>query len=289
MRAFDLQCHSLYSDGKLPAPEVMQTAKDHGMELVALTDHDTIEGVDEARAAAKDLGLAFSAATELSSVEGPHSDLHICGYELDTTDSTLIEALEEFRADRQTRVEGIADRLEELGFTVDRSVLRERKAAGLPIGRPHIADAVLDHPENQERLRSEGITDKNSFFPEYIVPGAKAFVNRTRPTVEEAIGVIKAAGGVAIWAHPFWDLDDPQEVVDTIVRFKGYGVDGIEVFYPTHDEEQTKLLHATCSEHGLLKTGSSDFHGPEHGKFSRFGAFELYGLEPDLGPIGSAA
>ena len=94
-------------------------------------------------------------------------------------------------------------------------------------------------------------------------------MNRTRPTVQDAIGVIKAAGGVAIWAHPFWDLDDPQEVVDTIVRFKGYGVDGIEVFYPTHDEEQTKLLHATCTEHGLLKTGSADFHGPEHGKFSR--------------------
>lgn len=288
MRAFDLQCHSTYSDGKHPPAEVMKIAKEHGMELVALTDHDTIEGVDEARAAAKDLGLAFTGATELSSVEGPHSDLHVCGYELKTSDSTLQGALEEFRADRQARVEGIADKLEELGFAVDRTVLKERKAAGLPIGRPHIADSVLEHPDNQERLRSEGITDKNSFFPEYIVPGAKAFVQRTRPTVEEAISVIHAAGGTAIWAHPFWDLDDPQEVVETIVRFKGYGVDGIEVFYPSHDEEQTQLLHSTCSEHGLLITGSADFHGLEHA-FNRFGNFELYGLEPDLGPIGSGA
>jgi 3',5'-nucleoside bisphosphate phosphatase len=287
MTAFDLQCHSSYSDGKLPPAEVMQRAADDGMELVALTDHDTIEGVAEARQVAERLGLRFSNGTELSSVEGPHSDLHVCGYELDITDSTLIDALEDFRADRQARVEGIADRLEELGFTVDRTVLKERKAAGQPIGRPHIADAVLNHPANKERLESEGITDKNTFFPEYIVPGAKAFVQRTRPTVAEAIDVIHGAGGVAIWAHPFWDLDDADEVVATIERFQGYGVDGIEVFYPTHSEEHTRILFETCERLGLLKTGSSDFHAPDHARFNTFGIFERYGYEPDLGPIGA--
>ncbi len=287
MTSFDLQCHSKFSDGALPPAEVMQRAKDDGMELVALTDHDTVEGVLEAREVAERLGMRFSNATELSSVEGEHSDLHVCGYELDVTDSTLLDALEEFRADRQARVEGIADRLEELGFTVDRTVLAERKAAGRPIGRPHIADAVLEHPDNQSRLQAEGITDKNSFFPEYIVPGAKAFVQRTRPTVKEAIDVIHAAGGVAIWAHPFWDLDDPEEVVETIGRFAGYGVDGIEVFYPTHSEEQAALLFDTCKARGLLMTGSADFHAPDHAKFNRFGAFELYGREAELGPIGA--
>ncbi|MEA2123724.1 MAG: 3,5-nucleoside bisphosphate phosphatase [Solirubrobacteraceae bacterium] len=283
---FDLQCHSRYSDGVLEPAAVMARAKEDGMELVALTDHDTIDGVEEARAAAAELGMRFSPAAEISAVEGRHADLHVCGYEVDVSSQALRDALEDYRADRQQRVEAIADRLEELGFTVDRSVLRERKAAGLPIGRPHIADAVLQHPENQERLQAEGTTTKNTFFPEYIVPGAKAFVQRTRPTVYDAIDVIHAAGGVAIWAHPFWDLDDPQECVDTINAFADGGLDGVEVFYPTHDAEQTRLLHETCTKRGLLITGSSDFHGPEHDKFNRFGTFELHGLEPNLGPIG---
>jgi predicted metal-dependent phosphoesterase TrpH len=283
---FDLQCHSRYSDGVLEPAEVMARAKRDGMELVALTDHDTIDGVEEARDAAYELGLRFSPASEISAVEGRHQDLHVCGYGLDINARVLREALDVYRADRQRRVEGIADRLEDLGFTVDRTVLAERKAAGLPIGRPHIADAVLEHPANQERLQREGTTTKNTFFPEYIVPGAKAFVQRTQPTVYDAIDVIHAAGGVAIWAHPFWDLDDEQECVDTITRFADAGLDGVEVFYPTHDEHQTRLLHETCAKRGLLITGSSDFHGPEHDKFNRFGTFETFGLEPNLGPIG---
>lgn len=287
MTSFDLQCHSNRSDGVLEPAAVMERAKQDGMALVALTDHDTVDGVAAARARAAELGMRFSAASEISAVEGRHQDLHVCGYELDVEAPGLVAALEDYRADRQARVEAIADRLEELGFTVDRTVLRERKAAGLPIGRPHIADAVLQHPDNQERLRREGTTTKRTFFPEYIVPGAKAFVQRTRPTVFDAIDAIHDAGGVAVWAHPFWDLDDPQEVVETIEAFAARGLDGVEVFYATHDPGQTRLLHETCTRLGLLKTGSSDFHGPEHERFNRFGNFELHGLEPDLGPIGA--
>ncbi len=181
MTAFDLQCHSSYSDGVLAPADVMAHARQDGMELVALTDHDTVDGVEEARAAATELGMRFSPAAEISAVEGRHADLHVCGYEIDVSNPELVAALDAYRHDRQARVEAIADRLEELGFTVDRSVLVARKAAGLPIGRPHIADAVLEHPENRERLEREGRTDKNSFFPEYLVPGGRAFVQRTVP------------------------------------------------------------------------------------------------------------
>jgi predicted metal-dependent phosphoesterase TrpH len=287
MIAFDLQCHSTYSDGALPPAEVMAIAAAAGCELVALTDHDTVDGVEEAMAAAAELGMRFSTATEISSVDGAHEELHILGYEVDHTDAALRDTLTDYRADRQRRVEGIADRLQELGFTVDRTVLEERKARGLPIGRPHIADAVLQHPENQARLEAEGITDKNTFFPEYIVPGAKAYVRRTRPEVPDAIEMIHAAGGVAVWAHPFWDIDDPQEVLDTIDRFAATGLDGVEVFYAAHSEEQTRLLHEKCTGLGLLMTGSADFHSVEHNRFDGFRAFDFYGLEPELGPIGA--
>lgn len=255
------------------------------MDLVALTDHDTIDGVEEARARARELGMRFSAAAEISAVEGRHADLHVCGYELDVASPDLRAALDDFRADRQARVEAIADRLEELGFTVDRTVLQERKAAGLPIGRPHIADAVLEHPDNQERLQREGTTTKNTFFPEYIVPGAKAFVQRTRPTVHDAIDVIHAAGGVAVWAHPFWDVKEPAAVLATLDRFAAQGLDGVEAFYATHTESETRLLAGRCAELGLLSTGSADFHGPDHPLFASFRAFALHGLEPRLGPI----
>jgi predicted metal-dependent phosphoesterase TrpH len=253
---------------------------------VAHTDHDTVDGVPEAREAAARLGMTFSPAAEISAVAGVHEDLHVCGYEIDVTDSTLTDALEDFRADRQRRVEAIADRLEELGFAVDRSVLEERRAKGLPIGRPHIADSVLANPANRQRLIDEGVTEKNTFFPAYIVPGAKAFVQRTRPTVAEAIAVIHAAGGVAVWAHPFWDVPDADEVLRTIDEFRADGLDGVEVFYATHSEEQTRILHEHCVANDLLITGSTDFHGPEHERFSHFRGFDLHGLEPRLGPIG---
>src|SRR3954451_9765046 len=150
--AFDLQCHSSYSDGALPPVAVMERAASEGVELVALTDHDTVEGVAEAREAALRLGMRFSAASEISAVAGPHADLHVLGYEIDPADAGLLTALEDFRADRQRRVEAIADRLEDLGFAVDRTVLEDRRAQGLPIGRPHIADSVLENPANTERL-----------------------------------------------------------------------------------------------------------------------------------------
>ncbi len=284
--AFDLQCHSTYSDGALEPAAVMERAAAAGVELVALSDHDTVEGVAEAAVAARRLGMALSPAAEISAVAGEHADLHVLGYELEVQDSTLLDALTDFRADRQQRTEAIADRLEELGFAVDRGILNERRAQGRPIGRPHIADSVLAHPDNAERLEQEGIADKNAFFPAYIVPGATAFVQRTRPTVTDAIEVIHAAGGVAVWAHPFWDLDDPDEILATIEGFRASGLDGVEVFYPSHSAEQTRLLYDHCVGHDLLTTGSTDFHAPDHTEFNDFLGFDLLGLKPHLGPIG---
>src|SRR3954471_10571869 len=282
---FDLQSHSIHSDGALPASEVVALAAQSGVQLLALTDHDTVDGIPEAEAAARAHGIAITPAAELSAVHGGHEDLHILGYELDIGDADLIACLHDFRGDRARRIEEMADRLRELGFELDDSPLRARRDAGKPIGRPHLADAVLAHPANSERLREEGIGGRAQLFPPYLVPGAVAYVARSRPTVTDAIEVIHRAGGVAVWAHPFWDLDSPQEALDAIDAFTAAGLDGIEVFYPTHDAEQTRFLHEAATERGLLTTGSADFHGTEHDTFARFRAFELYGLEPNLGPI----
>jgi 3',5'-nucleoside bisphosphate phosphatase len=284
---FDLQSHSIHSDGALPASEVVAHAARAGMRLMALSDHDTIDGVPEAARAAAEHGIALSPAAELSAVHGGYEDLHILGYELDHTDPDLAAALHDFRGDRARRIEEMADRLRELGFELDDAPLRKRREAGKPIGRPHLADAVLAHPANQARLAAEGIDGRNALFPPYLVPGAAAYVARSRPTVPQAIEVIHAAGGVAVWAHPFWDVDDEREALATLQAFVEAGLDGVECFYATHTQEQTEALYRAAN--GLLTTGSADFHGPQHERFNTFGAFELYGLEPNLGPIGRRA
>jgi predicted metal-dependent phosphoesterase TrpH len=284
---FDLQSHSIHSDGALPASAVVAHAAEAGMQLIALSDHDTIDGVPEAERAARERGIALSPAAELSAVHGAYEDLHILGYELDLTDPDLKAALHDFRGDRARRIEEMADRLRELGFELDDAPLRARREAGKPIGRPHLADAVLAHPANAQRLKGEGIDGRNALFPPYLVPGAAAYVPRSRPTVPQAIEVIHAAGGVAVWAHPFWDVDNEPEALATLQAFVDAGLDGVECFYATHTREQTEALYRAAG--GLLTTGSADFHGPEHERFNVFGAFELYGLEPNLGPIGSPA
>lgn len=284
---FDLQSHSVHSDGHLPAAEVVARAKEAGVELLALSDHDTVDGVDEALRTASELGgIRVVPCTELSSIDGEYDDLHVLGYGIDHHDKTLLARLKEFRADRDGRAGRMTAALRELGFEVDEDVLAQRRAAGKPIGRPHLADAVVSHPANAQKLADEGIDDISPFIVAYLINGKPGFRGRTMPTVEEAIGVIHDAGGVAIWAHPFWDVKDPDDVAGAIERFAGFGVDGVEAFYVTHDEAQTHHVADLCEQRGLLSTGSSDFHGPDHRLFDRFRAFELFGREPNLGPIG---
>jgi predicted metal-dependent phosphoesterase TrpH len=269
---FDLQAHSTRSDGALEPAAVVAAAAAAGVRLLALTDHDTVDGVEEAMAAGRDHGVDVVPAIEVSAVQGgAAADVHVLGYRVDHASPELGGALEGWQADRALRIERMADRLEELGFELDRTQLEARRAAGEPLGRPHLAAAVRDRPDG--------------FFERYLVAGAPAFVPRTTPSVVEAIAAIHAAGGVAVWAHPFWDVSEPEAVLVTLERFVAHGLDGVEVFYATHTEAQVGLLAERCTRDGLLQTGSADFHGPEHEHFDRFRAFELYGREPVLGPI----
>ena len=283
--SFDLQSHSLHSDGELPAAEVVARAAAAGVELLALSDHDTIDGVDEALAAGREHGVSMVAATEISAVDGAYEDMHVLGYGVDHTDPTLAARLLDARGDRERRAEAMAARLNELGFEIDPAPVERRRAAGKPVGRPHLAAGVLAHPANAERLADEGHSDVSTFIPAYLIQGTPGYVARSHPTVAEAIGWIHDADGIAIWAHPFWDVKDDGEVLALVDRFQAAGLEGVEVFYVTHTKPQVELLAARCAELGLLATGSSDYHGPDHKLFSHFRAHETHGIEPNLGPI----
>jgi predicted metal-dependent phosphoesterase TrpH len=179
----------------------------------------------------------------------------------------------------------MADALRDLGYALDERMLSERAAQGKSIGRPHLAQAVVSQECNRCRLEREGLLDPTAFLVAYLIEGKPAFRDREAPTVPESIELIHGAGGLAVWAHPFWDVKDPEEVLDAVDRFRAAGLDGVESFYVAHSREQTELLVRRCAELDLLSTGSSDFHGPQHHTFSRFRAFDTYGLEPTLGPL----
>jgi predicted metal-dependent phosphoesterase TrpH len=283
---FDLQSHSRYSDGSLAPRQVVAAAAAAGVELLALTDHDTVDGVAEAVEAGRGNGVRVATGVEISAVRGPDLDVHVLGYAFDPAHPALAEALGRFRAERELRNDRILDRLRALGLEVDLAEVAARRAAGRPVGRPHLAQAVLAAPANRERLAAEGADTVDGMFRVYLADGGPAWVAREGPSVTDAVEVIHAAGGVAVWAHPFFDVSSPEEVVAEIDRFRADGLDGVECFYITHTRAQVDVLCDHCERHGLLRTGSADFHGPDRAAFSRFRAFELYGREPELGPIG---
>jgi len=285
---FDLQSHSTHSDGALAAADVVEAAAREGVELLALTDHDTVSGVSEALAAAERLGIRVVPAVEISAVDDGAAaprELHILGYAIDHTRPLLTEQLAEFLADREQRTLRMAAALRELGWELDEREIAARSAAGQPIGRPHLAEAVLASPANAARLNAEQIDDIGSLIRAYLIEGRPAFRLRETPTVAQAVDAIHSAGGLAVWAHPFWDVSDSADVLTSIDRFRALGIDGVEAFYVTHTREQTELLAERCATLGLLTTGSADFHGPDNRLFSRFLAFETYGLQPNLGPL----
>jgi len=260
-----------------------------GVELLALTDHDTVAGVEEAVQAAGEHGIHVVPAVEISAVDRGGKDLHILGYGIDHLDRDFGDRLHGYRADRDRRAWAMVDALRGLGFALDDEGLRRRQAEDESIGRPHIAEAVVAHPGNRARLANQGRSDMSSFLKGYLIEGRPAFRPRELPSVADAIESIHDAGGFAVWAHPFWDINAAPDVLETNDRFRALGIDGVEGFYTTHTRIQTNLVADRCAELGLLCTGSSDFHGPDHRAFYRFRAFSTFGRSPTLGRILAAA
>ena len=265
----DLQSHSTVSDGELAPAEVVAAAARAGIETMALTDHDSIDGIAEATEASKREGVALVPAAEMSCIHADIDDLHVLGYWIDT--DAIAPACRRAQEERVIRAEEIVERLNAQGVPVRFEDAIAEAGDASSVGRPHIAKAAGAKPE-----------DMKPFFEEWLIPGAKAFVSRRWPTAPEAVRIIHEAGGAAVLAHPFWDMDDPQAVSALI---DDLALDGVEVFYPSHTREQTKFLLRVCGDRGLAATGSSDFHGPDHKLFNAFGAYPTYDLgRPELPP-----
>lgn len=267
----DLQSHSTVSDGQLEPADVVRAAHEAGVTVMSLTDHDGVAGVPEALRTADELGIRCIPAVEMSCVHEYSEDLHICGYWIDL--ERIQPACDRAQQERIDRAKQIIGKLNEHGVEVDFDAAVAQAGAADAIGRPHIAKAAGAGP------------DLGPFFEEYLVPGAKAFVSREWPAAEEAVELIHDAGGVAVVAHPYWDVSEPEKVRDLVESLTtDVGLDGIETFYPPHTAAQTRHCLELCEEFDLIPTASSDFHGPTHKTFSRWAAYDTYGLGEPVAP-----
>ncbi len=244
----DLQVHSTASDGALPPAQVVEAAQNAGLYAIALTDHDTIDGVAEAEAEGVRRGVRIVPGVELSTHFGDN-ELHLLGLHLNNTDA-MRSALTEFQAGRVTRAENIVGTLNRLGIPVTvEAVLRE---AGLgAVGRPHVARAML---------AGGWVKDFREAFDKWLGFGRPAYVDKPRFEVADGIALIHRAGGLAFWAHP-----GEEATAARVATLAEAGMDGVEVLHPSHPPYLSQKLFGVVEAAGLLPSGGSDWHGTHDG------------------------
>jgi hypothetical protein len=259
----DLHVHSNASDGTDDPAEVVRRAAAAGLDVLALTDHDTQAGLAGARAALPE-GLTLIPGMELSCQLDGRS-VHLLGYLFDPDDPAIAAETAQVRDDRTYRARAMVARLAELGTRVTWEQVSEIAGDGV-VGRPHIARALAATGAIAEPA--------DAFTLEWIGDGGRAFVDRYAPDLTGAVSMIRAAGGVPVLAHP---RSPGYEIPDTVIaELTGAGLCGIEVFHFDHDEAERARLAALARSLDLIATGGSDDHGSFNGR----------GLGADLTPVG---
>ncbi|MEN6349031.1 MAG: PHP domain-containing protein [Syntrophomonas sp.] len=244
---YDLHVHTTASDGVLSPPEVIDKAIAEGLRGIAITDHDTVDGLEPALSyqEAGDLPITVIPGIEMNT-ESDGQEIHILGYYIDYHNLRLKGRLQEIREARRERAEKMIIKLRGLGMLVSFKQV-ENLAKGDLIGRPHIAQALVE---------KKYVYSIKEAFEKYIGRGKPAYVSRYKFLPQEAVDLIKKAGGVTVLAHP--GLIKNLEVVSSIIKL---GIEGIEVFYPEHSDRQINQFTELCRKNRLLITGGSDYHG----------------------------
>lgn len=251
----DLHLHTRCSDGGLTPAEVVALASARGLRAIALTDHDTIEGNEEAQAAGEGEGVEVIPGVEIST-RWEDVTFHLLGYGLRKGAPGLREALEFVEASRRTRNPRMAKRLADLGVDITwEEVVAE--AAGSLVGRPHFARVLL---------RKGVVGSMQEAFDRFLGRSAPAYVDKERLSPAEACRVLSEAGGVAVLAHPgLIERDYPGRFAGVLAHLRGLGLGGIEAHYSRHTPGQTAFYLDVARQHGLVVTGGSDFHRGEDG------------------------
>ncbi len=248
----DLHIHSIYSDGRYTPDEICKRAAQRGLSLLSITDHDTLAGEEQKRAAAEKYDLRYVTGWEISAYEGEQK-LHILGY-----GCRLVEAYFQFVHERKNaaylRAQDSVEKLRASGIEVTlEEVLAERSANDLPVHTMHVARAAA---------KKIGISETEAYL-RYLGAGKPAQSSIGRPTPKDAIECVHACGGVAIVAHPGRIFASPAEREEILRALVEQGADGIECYYTTHTDEEREYFIRFAREGGLLITGGSDTHFEE--------------------------
>lgn len=249
--SIDLHSHSSFSDGSDTPEELVANAKRIGLDVLALTDHDTLEGVPRARAAAYEAGIELISGTELS-LEWGKGGMHLIVLWLEPGPGPLQDRLASLQQGRDLRNVGIVERLNELGIDITIEEILEQAGSGTA-GRPHFA-AVMQRKGVVETLTQA--------FDEFLANGKPAYVGRERLSPMEAIQLARASGAVPILAHPHTlGVDNRHEMSDLLNELVSYGLIGIECHYGTYSADGRSGMVAMARRFGLLPSGGSDYHG----------------------------
>ncbi len=246
----DLHVHSTFSDGSMSPTELVQYAHRLGLSAIAITDHDTIEGNEEAMMVGNQLGVEVVSGIELSIKHGD-SSVHLLGYLFRPLDQMMLFTLHRLQAARLERNKVILANLTRLGVEIEMQELEKISCHGQS-GRPHIAQLLM---------QKGVVKNMDEAFDRYLARGGLAYAPRVVLQADEAILMIKNAGGLAVLAHPQQLEKSGKDVSGTIGKLKSAGLDGVEVHYPTHSRQFKKKLQAIAKKLDLLTTGGSDYHG----------------------------
>lgn len=255
----DLHTHTTKSDGALTPVQLVQKAKTVGLRIMSITDHDSVNGLDEAIELGSKEGIEIIPGTELSATYNG-IEIHILGYFVDHHSQPLLNSLTLFREERLKRVMRIVEKLNKLKvpLTVE-SVLEH--AQGAAVGRPHVANALVNGGH---------ATSYQQAFNKYIGEGRPAFEKKSDVTPEQTIKLIAEAGGLSFLAHPGRSIEE-----ETLIHLIKAGLDGIEVIHPSHTPQLVEHYRGIVNEYCLLESGGSDFHGGLKGDDQLFGRIGL--------------
>ena len=261
MSRVDLHIHSTASDGRLTPADIVREAAEQGLTYIALADHDSVDGIAPAQAAAQAFpGLKVIPCVEIST-DIPQGEVHVLGYFIDYTDHELRASLHRFRNSRLRRAQGMVAKLGDLGIHIDWKRVQEI-AGGSSIGRPHIAQAMLEKGY---------ISSIKQAFAEYLGRDCPAYVEREKMTPDETVELIVKAQGLPVLAHPL-TLIDPEAM---IVELKAAGLVGIEAYYNGYTAEEINRLLGLAQRHNLIVSGGSDYHGLEPATETAIGGADL--------------
>jgi predicted metal-dependent phosphoesterase TrpH len=243
----DLHLHTLASDGRLTPTELVRLAADQGLRTISVSDHDTTEGLAEALEAAGEIpGLRVIPGIELSA-DVPGDEVHVLGYFIDTENAELQAELTRFREGRVDRARTMVEKLGQLGIHVEWERVQHFAGDGA-VGRPHIALALVEAGYCKE---------PKDAFPEYLGRNGLAYVERVKLSPEEAVGIIRKAGGAAVLAHPAY-MNDMELGISNL---SGIGLSGMEVHYAKYREDTIRQLARLSQQYDLIPCGGSDYHG----------------------------